>query len=249
MPAEPTLADLLRHTAREVKLQIRTHAPATVISYDAARQTVRVRVDHLLTKPVISAADTARTLQQQPGSRLDEAGESIVLAPVILDGVPVAWLSTSTASFVLPMSPGDTGQIHVSDRSLDTWRDGVSGEAVDPVSATTHQLRSAVFVPGLRTRANPIASVTGTAVQLDAEAPIEIGVSSLDIKLGPAQQRPVARKTDTIALDAVSTNAITSAINAVAAAAGIPAPPFPPGVPVQFTGTITSGSAVVKAGG
>ncbi len=104
MPAEPTLADLLRHTAREVKLQIRTHAPATVISYDAARQTVRVRVDHLLTKPVISAADTARTLQQQPGSRLDEAGESIVLAPVILDGVPVAWLSTSTASFVLPMS-------------------------------------------------------------------------------------------------------------------------------------------------
>lgn len=243
MPAEPTLADLLRHTAREVKLQIRTHAPATVISYDAARQTVRVRVDHLLTKPVISAADTARTLQQQPGSRLDEAGESIVLAPVILDGVPVAWLSTSTASFVLPMSPGDTGQIHISDRSLDTWRDGVSGEAVDPVSATTHQLRSAVFVPGLRTRANPIANVTGTSVQLDTTAPIEIGASSTAINLGPPAQLAVARVTDTIALDAASIAAINAAIAGATSVPPVPAPV------TSLTGTITSGSSVVKAGG
>jgi len=168
IPQQPELADLFRVALRDLRLSLRTHTPATVVSYDPATQTATVTVDALAivkdhtTPPTV--ADPAPTAPQ---------------APVVLQGVPVSWPRTAQGYLTLPLAPGDTGELHVHDRSLAAWR--ALGAATDPIAAWTHSLADGVFSPGLGPSSSPIAPPTdATATVLDGAALIKVGRGATD---------------------------------------------------------------------
>jgi len=172
-PAE--IDDLDRAAERRVKLDVRTHIPATVITFDATAQTARVRVDAI---PVLVDALTGKDAPQAPLE---------VIVPVVFPGDESAYLTW-------PVSPGTTGTLHVHDRSIARWLARVGSVAVDPVEFATHQIHDAEFVPGLTDNAHRIpVPVDSTAIVLE---------HATGIKLGRAAVLGVARRTDAVAPDA-----------------------------------------------
>jgi hypothetical protein len=162
---------------RAVQLEVRTHVPCTVTKYDAATQTVDVTVDHLT---VVKASDG-----KKPAAAVSTIGEgadmSAVLEPMRLTGLRVCWPSTKAGYLTLPLAPGDTGELHVSDRSLTRWRK--EGKPVDPLLGLLHQLVDGNFYPGLC----PDKGVIQPAA--DTEAAVLHGPK---VKLGRDAQEPIA---------------------------------------------------------
>lgn len=154
LPPEPELGDLLRAVARHVQLAIRTHVPAAIMAYDPATQTATV-VLQMLT--VVRVADPLRL---PPGAIPMGLPPNMTatLPPTILMRVPVVWPRTTLGYVTFPLLPGDTGELHVSDRSLEMWR--LSGAPTDPGLAFTHALKDSVFHPGLHPDTMPITPPT-----------------------------------------------------------------------------------------
>lgn len=137
--------------SRKTQLEVRTHIPATVVSYDAATQLCTCTVDALM---VLAARDG--TMPEGAQSSIgDGADMSAVMRPITLEGVRVLWPRTSAGYLTLPLSLGDTGLLLVSDRALDHWH--AKGIPVDPVSSALFDLGSSLFLPGLCHDGNVIA--------------------------------------------------------------------------------------------
>jgi hypothetical protein len=169
LPQEPTLADLLRAWARDIELGIRTHVPATVVSYAAATNTALVQVGAL---PVQRVADPTKIPATTVSLKGVPPNAEATLQPIQLK-VPVAQLRTNTARFTLPLTTGDQGMLHVCDRSLEAWM--LAGVPSDPQLAFTHALKDSVFVPGLFATTSPaVPPIDAVAVNIDGTA-IKIG--------------------------------------------------------------------------
>ena len=172
----PELADLFRVALRGLALSLRTHTVGTVVAYNAATQRATVRVDILQVIKDLVAIPTA--VDPNPTS---------TQTPVVLTNIPVAWPRSGGGYLTFPLAPGDTGELHVQDRTLQQWT--ALGQATDPVGAFTHSLADSVFHPNVHADTNPIAPPTDlTAAVLHHD---------LRIKLGRAAALGVARLTDT----------------------------------------------------
>jgi len=195
----PELADLFRVALRGLSLSLRTHTVGTVVAYNPATQRATVRVDVLQVIKNLAIPPTA--VDPNPTS---------TQAPVILTNIPVAWSRSGGGYLTFPLNPGDTGELHVQDRTLQQWT--ALGQATDPVGAFTHSLADSIFHPNVHADTDPIVPPTDlTAAVLHHD---------LLIKLGRAAALGVARLTDTTspgASMALWESQVTAALVAIAA--------------------------------
>jgi hypothetical protein len=168
---DPELADLFRVALRGLVLSLRTHSVATIVSYNPATQRATVRVDAL--QVIKDLGVTPTRANPLPTS---------TQAPIVLDDVPVAFPRTSSGYVTFPLSAGDTGELHVQDRSLDQWLE--VGQATDPVSAFTHSLADSVFHPNLFPSSSPISPPTSSTATV---------VEGPTINLGPLAASPLVK--------------------------------------------------------
>jgi hypothetical protein len=172
----PELADLFRVALRGLTLALRTHTVGTVVAYNPATQRATVRVDILQVIKNLNAVPTA--VNPNPTS---------TQIPVVLTNIPVAWPRSGGGYLTFPLATGDTGELHVQDRTLQQWT--ALGQATDPVGAFTHSLADSIFHPNVHPDTKPITPPTDlTAAVLHHD---------LRIKLGRAAALGVARLTDT----------------------------------------------------
>lgn len=168
---DPELADLFRVALRGLVLSLRTHSVATVESYNSATQLAKVRVDAL---QVIKDLGVSPTRANPLPSTVQPA--------IVLEDVPVAFPRTSSGYITFPLSKGDTGELHVQDRSLDQWLQ--IGQATDPISAFTHNLSDSVFHPNIFPASNPISPPTSSSATV---------VEGPTINLGPLAASPLVK--------------------------------------------------------
>lgn len=226
MPNNPELPDLFRVALRNLKLQLRTHTVATVTAYDPTTQKATVTVDIL---QIIKDNFTPPTPADPNPTKAQ--------APVILADIPVAWTRTNSGYQTLPLNPGDTGELHVQDRSLEQWLK--LGAATDPISAFTHSLADSVFHPTVHADNNPITPPTDQTAHVIEGIPF--------IKLGRNATLGIARLNDPVAASAAMTAwalVVETAINALAPGTFTPANSFATTV-VTLMGSISGAS--VKA--
>jgi len=174
------LEEIFRAHGQKVKVEIRTHIPATVVAYDPTTNRATVTVQHLR---VVRVRDLTRPPKAIVALKGVPPDAEATLAPIVLTQIPVAQLVTTRGRFTVPIDPGDTGMLHVSDRALEKWL--LSGVPADPGLALTHDLKDSVFYPGL-------APVTKPAVPpIDSAATVVDGTPN--VKLGSLAVSPVPR--------------------------------------------------------
>lgn len=167
IPQQPKLPDLFRAALRNLQLQMRTHTVGTVVTYNPTTQRANITVDILQ----VIKDNTASPTPANPNPTATQP-------PVILKDVPVAWPRAGTGYLTFPLAPGDKGELHVQDRSLQQWLE--LGIATDPVSAFTHTLGDSVFHPNIHDKLNPITPPTDlTATVLDGDTFVKIGRGAL----------------------------------------------------------------------
>jgi len=167
-PNEPQLEDLFRVQLREMALQLRSHSVARVIAYDPATQTASVSVEIL--QVIKDHRKEPTPANPNPVSIQD---------PVVLEGIPVAWPRTSSAYLTFPLAPGDTGELHVQDRSIDLWRQ--AGAPVDPISAFIHMLGDAVFHPNIFPSTLPITPPTSLVATVVEGPEVHLGRGAVNL--------------------------------------------------------------------
>lgn len=211
----PELADLFRVALRNAALTLSCHTVGTVKAYNPATQKATVSVDVL---------QVIKDLQKSPSAA--DPNPVSVQDPILLTNIPVAWPRAGGGYLTFPLNPGDTGEIHVQDRTLAQWL--ALGKAVDPITSFAHSLADGVFHPNLHPDKDPIAPPTDqTAAVLHHDALI---------KLGRAAVLGVARLTDKTSPDvsmALWEAQVTAALIAMAALFNAP-----PGPMVSAPGTI-----------
>jgi hypothetical protein len=190
MPLTPEIEELFRVALHQLRLTIRTTTVGTVISYNAATQRARVSVDSLMvvrdnaTPP--TAADPLPTKE---------------LPPIVLNDVPVAWPRTGLGYLTFPLGPGDSGELHVHDRSLANYL--ATGQAADPGRSWTHSLEDCVFWPCRFDTPSPIVPPTSTTAAT---------IEGPTVKIGAAAVEPAIKASTFIGLmDAMITAAVAAA--------------------------------------
>jgi hypothetical protein len=159
MPAtSPDLGDLLADAMAAVQGRIETAIPATVVSYDPARQVVSV-------KPTVSGR------YQDP-----ETGALVPYPLPTVANVPVAFPSSAGFAITWPLSPGDTVLLVTASRSLDEWKSTGAAETV-PLDTRRHDLTDCVAIPGLRPLTAPVGSTGWAAGALVLEG-VEVRLGS-----------------------------------------------------------------------
>lgn len=230
---QPDLDELLRTLARNIRLSIRTMVPASVVSYDAARQRAVVQVALLQVVRIVDPARVPRNVLTVTGR---PPNAEAVLQPLQLVDIPVAFPRTNAGYITFPLVAGDTGELIVADRSLDQWL--LKGLPTDPQLAFTHALKDSVFHPGLHPDTNPITPPT------DAAATV---VEGTQIKIGRAAALAAARATDPLSASA-NLSTWAAAVEAALVTAMSPIAPASSWATLGLggsgaLGTITSGSA------
>ena len=227
---EPTLGDLFRCHGRKVALSIRTHVPATVVAYNPVTNTASVTVQ---IQDVVRVKDLTKlpTNIAGPPEGVPPNAE-VTLLPQLLQEIPCQIYRTAAGYFSIPIATGDTGTLHVHDRSLEAWK--TSGiPAKSPLLGLIHKLKDSVFEPGFSPITNPIVP------PIDLTATVVEGTL---IKIGRLAALAAARATDPVGSSTSMiawAGVVESAINTLAPGTFTPVNNFATVVPI---GTITSGS-------
>ena len=227
LPTDPSLSDLTRQIQRLTKLSIRTHAPATVIAYDPTRQTVELTVDHRQAVKVVDDVQLGRVLAKGATVRGVPPNAVATLPPIRLRDVPVVFPRTQAGYITFPIAPGDTGELHVSDRNLSQWR--ALGVPSDPLFSETHSLADSVFHPGLHADTNPIVPPTD---------PIATVVEGPEIKLGVGATQFVALAS--LVLSELSAIKAAFDLHTHTAPGGTGGPTSPPLTPLPTPGPVSA---------
>lgn len=187
---EPDWSDFYRSLERRIKVSIRTHVPASIVTFEPTTSLAVVAVGAM---PVVKLKDETRPPVGMVARTGKAPNANALLQPIQLTGVPVVWPSAAAGKLTIPLVAGDTGELHVHDRSISAWL--LAGAPVDPVLACTHWLKDSTFHPGLRPTASP-TTVDPTATVLDG---------ALAVKIGAAATLAAARTTDAVAASAALT--------------------------------------------
>lgn len=159
--SDPNLSDNLRAAAQAAVACVNVAAPATVVSYDRVSQSATVKI-------------VPSFKRRNPSN--DGAIESYRVPPIA--NVPVAFPGSGAVSMTWPLSAGDTGLIVFADRSIDEWTSTGSSETT-PQDTRRHNVSDAIFIPGLRSFADPIpASGHDAAASVWRAAEIRLGSST-----------------------------------------------------------------------
>lgn len=126
--ASPSLADVIIRGMEDRLRSLHTSEPGEIVSYDATRQTARVR-------PVV-----LRGILDDEGFIVTEE------APDIFD-VPVVFPRCGLGYMTFPMRVGDTGLIIYPMRDIGQWR--ATGQLSDPGDHRVCSMSGAVFLPGI----------------------------------------------------------------------------------------------------
>ena len=217
MPLDPELPDMFRIALRSLELRSRSHSIARIVTYDATTQTANVLVDILqvvkdhITPPTEADPNPTKTLPPTP-----------------LNNIKVAFPRTSTGYLTFPVNPGDFGELHIQDRSIDLWRQ--TGLPSDPVSAFVHMLGDSVWHPNIFPDTLPLPPTSLTATVLEGPT----------IRLGRSATVALARDADPIVpSEAMFAWALVleTAVNALAPGSFTPANSFLGTVSADF-GTV-----------
>jgi len=206
MPNDPKIPDLFRVALRGLQLTMRTHTVCTVTAYNPATQKVSVLVD-ILSVMVNNAVPPTRANPLPTTTQ----------KPITLIDIPVAFTRTAAGYSTLPIVPGDKGELHVQDRSLDAWLD--LGTATDPVAAWTHNLADSIFHPAIFNDTNPIVPPTSLTHHVIEGPLIALGALATSLPVGA----PLVRGTELAA--AFTTYTATVATAGATHAAALPPNP------------------------
>lgn len=153
-----TLRDVMRVARRAFAVGVRTLIPARVVTYDPATQKANVSLEHITV-------------------HYSEAGEQEDL-PIVLQSCPVQWMSTLAGRVTLPLVPGDTGALIISDRSLNKWLQ--FGLPTDPQFRHMHNPIDGVFYPGLHPDTVPLVPPTSLLAAVIDGPLVDLGVGATD---------------------------------------------------------------------
>lgn len=188
MPSRsPTLAEVLEAHRESVLRDLRVAMPAEVTAYRASEQMVDVR-------PLIADWFTE-----------DDGTVSQVRAPMVVN-VPVAFPRGGGFGVLLPIQPGDTVLLVVSDRSIDGWL--AQGGPQTPVDLRRHNISDAIAIPGVYDAKHKFTSAPTDHMVLGKDNGPQVKLKASTIELGNG--------TDSVALASKVTsqlNALKSAIN------------------------------------
>lgn len=178
MTAKPSSSDLLAMAGQAALGKVNVALPASVLSYDRDTQ-----------KAVVQVAVCYRV-------RDADGTESQRCRPPAAN-VPVLWLGVSW-----DLEAGDTGLVVVCDRAINVWK-STGNSATEPADPRRFDISDAVFLPGLRSFADPLPA---EAVEEGAVVLWDRGTG--DLRLGSAAA------TDPVALSSL----VAGELAAIAAA-------------------------------
>lgn len=131
--ALPTLSEIVERALASRVADVHVSMPGEIVSYDATTQTATVR----------------------PGVRrviLSEDDDPIAEEIPPIENVPVSFPGGAGFTIHFALAPGDTGDIIFSSVSHNEWQ--ATGRVSTPGDLKPHNLGSAKFYPGLRSRKN-----------------------------------------------------------------------------------------------
>lgn len=143
----PSLAEVLRAALDSRMDDVQVALPGRVVAYHAGSQTVDVQ-------PLVR-----RPLRTRSG---DVRSEDLPVLP----NVPVAFMRGGGFFLTFPLAADDTGLILFTSRDMAGWR--TSGALSDAQDLRTHNLTSALFLPGLHSVPGQLGDPDDTNAMLGA---------------------------------------------------------------------------------
>lgn len=143
--------EALRALLDAEKAKTWTSAPATVISYNAAKQTVSLQL-------------AVKSFVKKP----DGSQEAVDIPP--LEDVPVQFPGGGGQTMTFPIKPGDEGLVNFSSRSPDSWQQSGAGEGGQvPTDSSTNSLSGGFFIPGFRSNPRALTNVSESETQIRSD--------------------------------------------------------------------------------
>jgi hypothetical protein len=197
----PSLAEVISETIAAARGGISVAMPATILSYDPARQIASV-------KPAISM-------------RYESDGV-LVPSPIgIVSNLPVLFPSGGGTSITWNLLPGDQVLLIVCDRSLDEWKSTGAQENV-PADIRRFDFTDAIVLPGIRPITQPLS--------VEAWAAGATVIKGDDVRLGSSLALDfvaLSSKVDAaIAAIVAAFNAHTHMVSAVSSPTAVPNGPI-----------------------
>lgn len=155
---EPSDAQIYRAAIRARLADVRTAAPGIVVSYDATKQTVTVKL---------------ATRIQAPYGRTEE------LPP--LEDVPVKWQRGGGYFCTMPLVAGNAGLLVFCEEDFTHWRE--TGEVADPDTTRKHGL-NAYFLPGAGIDGEEIGDAAADCLVIGKDGGNVIRIKNGAIELG-----------------------------------------------------------------
>lgn len=177
--AIPTLSEIVERALASRVADVHVSMPGEIVSYDAATQTATVRPG--VRRVVLSEDD-------------DQVAEEI---PPI-ENVPVSWQGCGALTLHGVLTAGDTGDIIFSSVSHNEWQ--ATGRVSTPGDLKPHNLGSAKFYPGLRSRKN---AAPDTDNSIGVPGGLRVHFGSSDVSIGSGAQSVVLEQLLVTALTAI----------------------------------------------
>ncbi len=155
---EVTLEELLRGAIRTAMMELHTHLPAKVESYDPATQTATVRPELF---------------------RFVEGQE---LHPAAVEDVPVIFPRGGGTVFTFPVEPGDGCLLAYCEKDMSGWLK--TGSPGVPPSGRLHDYSDPVAIMGLSARnaINPAPATDGAEIRTeDGATRVKVGSGGIEI--------------------------------------------------------------------
>jgi len=105
-----------------------------------------------------------------------------VQLPILLD-VPIQWPAGGGYTFTFPLAAGDEGLVVFTSRCFDPWWQS-GGDDNNQVDVRMHDLSDGVFLAGVKSQPNKLASVSSTAAQLrknDGSSYVELAAHQITL--------------------------------------------------------------------
>lgn len=152
-PGEPTLADVLALTKKELLLSLNAHHLGTIRSFNSELQTAQATVNYQQTHFVRASSG-----QYVP---------KLVPYPVLMD-CPVICLGGGLGALTFPIAAGDECLVLFNDRDINNWFQGNANTG--PQTSRLHSFSDGLILVGLRSLANVLVDYDGVRIALRSKA-------------------------------------------------------------------------------